>query len=73
MTGTCPGGNEKAFSLDMSRGRFGHEVGRGKSVAPAEQAQKTWPGAHGHLPIGEVRLAVLPFSLRSPEGHQIAI
>lgn len=63
MTGTCPSGNEKAFSPDTSRGRFGHEVGHGNgnSVAPAEETQKKWPGAHWYFPIGEVRIAVLPF------------
>lgn len=56
VTGTGARGSDKAFRLDVSSGRFGHEVGAGSSVALAAEAEKAWPAASAystlrHLPI----------------------
>lgn len=60
VTGTGPGGHEKAFSLDMPPERFSHEAGAGSSVAPAEEGKGRWVLADVFL-LREVKTTVLPF------------
>lgn len=42
VSGTGPGGDGKAFRLNMSSWRFSCEVGPGSSVTSAEEAEKGW-------------------------------
>lgn len=48
MTGTGPGGDEKAFKPRHVTWEVGHVVEARSSVATAEEAEKVWPGPGAH-------------------------